>query len=57
MEVILNDKKDDPETIGPNDTLTQRICKGLKEVKRIKEGELKAKSAEDLLKELDNEIF
>lgn len=34
------------------DTLTQRICEGLNEVKAIREGKIKGKSAFDLLDEL-----
>lgn len=34
------------------DTLTKRICNGLKEVKEIEEGAIPAKSLEDFLNEL-----
>ncbi len=33
--------------------LTARICQGLREVKLIMDGQLKAKSMDDLLKELE----
>lgn len=38
--------------ITEEDTLTERICKGLKEVKDIMDGKAKGYSLEDLLNEL-----
>ena len=38
--------------VSEDDTLTSRICKGLQEVKRIKEGKSKGYSVEELLDEL-----
>lgn len=38
--------------VTEEDTLTTRICEGLREVKMIREGKLKAKSAKDFLNEL-----
>lgn len=38
--------------VTEEDTLTTRICQGLREVKMIREGKLKAKSAKDFLNEL-----
>ncbi len=38
--------------ITEEDTLTERICKGLKEVKDIMDGKAKGYSVEDLLNEL-----
>jgi antitoxin (DNA-binding transcriptional repressor) of toxin-antitoxin stability system len=38
--------------IVQEETLTDRICNGLKEVKMIREGKMKGKNAEDLLNEL-----
>lgn len=38
--------------VSEDDTLTSRICKGLHEVKRIKEGKAKGYSVEELLDEL-----
>jgi antitoxin (DNA-binding transcriptional repressor) of toxin-antitoxin stability system len=38
--------------IVQEETLTDRICNGLKEVKMIRDGKLKGKNAEDLLNEL-----
>lgn len=38
--------------VTEEDTLTTRICEGLREVKMIREGTLKAKSAKDFLNEL-----
>ncbi len=38
--------------ITEEDTLTERICKGLKEVKEIIDGKAKGYSVEDLLNEL-----
>ena len=37
---------------GREKTLTERICEGLREVKLIREGKIKAKSAKDFLNEL-----
>ena len=38
--------------VTEEDTLTTRICKGLEEVKQIREGKLKGYSVEELLNEL-----
>ena len=38
--------------VTEEDTLTKRICDGLREVKLIEEGKIKAKSARDFLNEL-----
>lgn len=38
--------------VSEDDRLTSRICKGLQEVKRIKEGKSKGYSVEELLDEL-----
>lgn len=38
--------------VTEEDMLTTRICEGLREVKMIREGKLKAKSAKDFLNEL-----
>lgn len=38
--------------VTEEDSLTTRICEGLREVKMIREGKLKAKSAKDFLNEL-----
>ena len=38
--------------VTEEDTLTTRICEGLREVKMIREGKLKAKSAKDFLNEI-----
>lgn len=38
--------------VSEDDTLTSRICKGLRDVKRIKEGKSKGYSVEELLDEL-----
>lgn len=38
--------------ITEEDSLTSRICEGLKEVRKIKDGKLPAKSARDFLNEL-----
>ena len=35
-----------------NISLTERICRGLREVKLIKEGKIKPKSLEELMREL-----
>lgn len=38
--------------VTKEDTLTTRICKGLEEVKQIREGKLKGYSIDELLNEL-----
>lgn len=38
--------------VTEEDTLTQRICRGLEEVKAIMDGKVKGHSVEDLLNEL-----
>lgn len=38
--------------VTEEDTLTQRICRGLEEVKAIMDGKIKGHSVEDLLNEL-----
>lgn len=38
--------------VTEEDTLTTRFCKGLEEVKQIREGKLKGYSVEELLNEL-----
>ena len=38
--------------VSEEDTLTQRICRGLEEVKAIMDGKVKGHSVEDLLNEL-----
>lgn len=38
--------------VSEEDTLTTRICKGLDEVKQIREGKLKGYSVDELLNEL-----
>lgn len=50
-EVILTSRYGDFKIVPivEDDSLTARICRGLREVKLIREGKLKAKSIEDLL--------
>ncbi|MDE5997263.1 MAG: type II toxin-antitoxin system prevent-host-death family antitoxin [Muribaculaceae bacterium] len=38
--------------VSEEDTLTERICRGLEEVKAIMDGKIKGHSVEDLLNEL-----